>query len=470
MSNEHSPPDLATLAARAGCDIVELRFTDLLGRWLGVSCWTKALAPGESAIFVASSNVAGWGRLAQSDLLLRPDLTTAWRDPGTSRPTLSVICECVDPARRQTSPLDTRATLVRALALLAADGVADTLLVGPELEFYLFDDVRFHVSPSECFFRVDARDALENTRREYAGGNRGHRMIYPAFHLAPAPIDADAAWRTELLALAEQAGLEPLKHQHEAGPGQHEIVLRHAPALHAADRIQIAKFLVLNAAERAGRSATFMPKPLAYQPGSGLHLNLSLRRAGAAVFAGAEGGQCARHFIAGIFAHAPALNAITNPGTNSFKRLATLFSPNVALAYGVANRAAAIRVPSALTEDALRLELRFPDAVANPYLAIAALLMAGLDGIARRLDPGPPTETDPRQEVENWDLRQRAAPGFALDLGEAILALDRDRDFLSRAGVFSEVLIETLIGELTRQLRVNRALPHPNEYYLYFST
>ncbi len=470
MTDLHSPSDLATLAARAGCDIVELRFTDLLGRWLGVSCWTRALTPGDCAIFVASSNVAGWGRMEQSDLLLRPDLSTAWRDPFAARPTLSVICDCVDPAHRQTSPLDTRATLARALAQLHASGIADTLLVGPELEFYVFDDVRFHVSPSECFFRVDARDALDNTRRDFDGGNPGHRMIYPAFHLAPAPIDADVAWRAELLALAEQAGLEPLKHQHEAGPGQHEIVLRHAPALRAADKIQIAKYLVLNAADRAGRSATFMPKPLAYQPGSGLHLNVSLRRDGAALFGGAAGDQLARHFVGGIFAHAPALNAITNPGTNSFKRLATLFSPNVALAYGIANRAVAIRVPRVLSDESLRLELRFPDAAANPYLAIAAVLMAGLDGIARRLDPGAPIDTDPRERAESWDLRRRATPGFALDLGEAILALDRDREFLTASSVFADSLIETLIDELTRQLRVNRALPHPNEYYLYFST
>ena len=213
-----------------------------------------------------------------------------------------------------------------------------------------------------------------------------------------------------------------------------------------------------------------MPKPLAYQPGSGLHLNLSLQRSGLPVFAGDDGARLARHFIAGIFAHAPALNAITNPGTNSFKRLASLFSPNVALAYGAANRAAAIRVPSALGADALRLELRFPDAAANPYLAIAAVLMAGLDGMARRLDPGPPVETDPRQAVESWDLRRRAAPGFAFDLGEAVIALDRDRNFLTESGVFADALVETLILELTRQIRINRALPHPNEYYLYFST
>ncbi len=469
MSKTEPASDLADLAARAGCDLVELRFTDLLGRWLSVSSWAKALPQGEAPIFVASSNIAGWGRLEHSDLLLRPDLATAWRDPFASRPTLVVICACHDPTTRQVSALDTRATLARALGRLRDSGVADTLLIGPELEFYLFEDVRFHVSPTECFFRIDARDALENTRRDFAGGNRGHRMTYPVLHLAPQPIDAEVAWRAELLALAEQAGLEPLKHQHEAGPGQHEIVLRHASALRAADKIQIAKFLVLNAADRAGRTATFMPKPLAYQPGSGLHLNLSLQRDGAAVFAGAEGGRLARHFIAGIFAHAPALNAITNPGTNSFKRLSTLFSPNVALAYGAANRAAAIRVPSALSADALRLELRFPDAAANPYLAIAAVLMAGLDGMAKRLDPGPSIETDPRDAVENWDLRKRATPNFAFDLGEAILALDRDREFLTTSGVFSDALIETLVAELTRQLRVNRALPHPNEYYLYFS-
>lgn len=461
--------DLAALAAGEGCVLLDLRFTDLLGRWLGTTLSAARLAPAARGAFVASSSVPGWMGLADSDLLLCADPATRLRDPFAVPSTLIAIASACDAATLAPSPLDARATLARAEARLRDSGIADELRVGSELEFHLFDDVRFRMSPTECFFRVDERDALDNTGRARAEGNPGHRVAFASQHLAGAPIDDAVAWRGQLLLLAERCGLEPLKHLHEAGPSQHELVLRHAPALAAADRIQVAKFLVLNAAARAGRSATFMPKPLAYAPGSGLHLNLSLWRGGKPVFAGAEGEVLARRFVAGIFAHARALNAIANPGTNSFKRLAALYHPNVPLAWGVANRAAAIRVPRALDGTSLRLEMRFPDAASNPYLALAALLLAGLDGIARGLDPGPAAESDPRRGVEGWDVRQRPQPGFALDLAEAIVALDADRGFLRAGGVFSDGLLDALLAELNRQLRVNRALPHPNEYYLYYS-
>ena len=461
--------DLAALAASEGCALLDLRFTDLLGRWLGTTLNAARLGPGARGAFVASSSVPGWMGLADSDLLLRADPTTRLRDPFAAPPTLIAIAHACDGATLAPSPIDARATLARAMARLREVGVADELRVGSELEFHLFDDVRFRMSPTECFFRVDERDALDDTGRERAGGNPGHRVAYPSRRLAGAPIDNAVSWRGELLALAESCGLEPLKHQHEAGPSQHELVLNHAPALVAADRIQVAKFLVLNAAARAGRSATFMPKPLAYTPGSGLHLNLSLWRGGRPIFAGADGDALARRFVAGVFAHARALNAVVNPGTNSFKRLAALHHPNVPLAWGVANRAAAIRIPRALDAASLRLEIRFPDASSNPYLALAALAMAGLDGIERGLDPGPAQEADPRRAVEGWDVRRRAQPGFALDLAEAIVALDADRDFLRAGGVFTDPLLDALIVELNRQLRVNRALPHPNDYYLYYS-
>lgn len=469
MTDTSQGEDLAACAAASGCALIDLRFTDLLGRWLGTTLRADMAGDAARGVFVAGSTVAGWGRLDNSDLLLLPEAATRLRDPLATQPTLIVMASAGDAATRTPSPLDARGTLARALAHLGSSGVADELRVGVELEFHLFDDVRFLMSSTECFFRIGERDALDNAGRARDGGNPGHRVGYPSQHLAGAPLDGAVGWRGALLELAARAGLEPLKHQHEAGPSQHEIVLRHAPALVAADRIQIAKYLVLNAAAADGRSATFMPKPLAYQPGSGLHLNLSLWRGGEPLFAGVEGERLARAFIAGVFAHGPALNAICNPGTNSFKRLAALHHPNVPLAWGVANRAAAIRVPRVLDGRSLRLEIRFPDAASNPYLAIAALAMAGLDGVARALDPGPPEEIDPRRRVDGWDVRRRATPCFALDLAEAIVALDGDRRFLTAGGVFADTLIDGLLDELNRQLRVNRALPHPNEYYLYYS-
>lgn len=462
--------DLAALARARGCELVALRFTDLLGRWLGVTSWVRGLAPGTDTLSCASSNVAGWGSLAESDLPVTADASTALRDPFAARPTLVVVGEAQEPGGRGASPMDPRATLGRAVGRLRASGVADELRIGTELEFYLFDDVRFRVAPGECFFRVEERDSLENASREMRGGNPGHRVGYPSQHLVGAPLDADSGWRAELLALAERLGLDPLGHQHEAGPGQHEISLGHAPALRAADRIQLGKFLVLNAAAAGGRSATFMPKPLPYKPGSGMHLNLSLWRGGAPLFAAPGGEALMRGFVGGVFAHMRALNAIANPGTNSFRRLSQLHAPGTPLSWGEANRAAAIRVPRVRAPEALRIELRFPDAAANPYLAIAAIAMAGLDGVLRGLDPGPPRGDDPRRAAgAGWDVRRRAANGFAFDLAEAIMALDADRGFLEEGGVFSGALVEALALELNRQLRVNRALPHPNEYYMYFS-
>jgi glutamine synthetase len=240
--------------------------------------------------------------------------------------------------------------------------------------------------------------------------------------------------------------------------------MRHAPLVVAADRLQLAKYLVHNAAQAAGRSATFMPKPLAYAPGSGLHVNLSLWRDGVPLFAREP--DTLRGFIAGILAHAPALGAFTSPSTNGFKRLAALFTPGQPIGYGPGNRAAAIRLPEAASESALRLECRFPDAASNPYLVLAALTMAGLDGIRRGLDPGPPLQGDPRRVLEGFDVRRRHEPALASDLADAVITLDRDRAFLMRGEVFTSELIEAQIADLNRQIRVARSLPHPNEYYL----
>jgi len=464
------PLDLAGRAAAAGCDLVDLRFTDMLGRFLGVTAWARGLDAGALALPAASSSVAGWSSLENSDFLLRADPAIGFRDPFAQRPTLLMLGEALDAGSGAVSAMDARATLRRALAALVARGIADELRVGAELEFYLFDDVRFRMAPTECFFRVDEGDALDNAGRARRGGNPGHRIGYPSQHMAGPPLDSAADWRGGLLALAETIGLEPLRHQHEAGPSQQEIVLRHAPALVAADRIQIGKYLTLNAAAAVGKTATFMPKPLPYQPGSGLHLNLSFWRDGAPLLAGPDGLALARHVVGGLFAHARALNAFTNPGTNGYKRLAQLYHPNLDLVWGPGNRAAAIRVPIAERQEAARLELRFPDAAANPYLALAAIVMAAIDGVRRRLDPGPPSPRDPRRAAEAaWDIRRRATTGFAGDLGEAAAALAADDAFLREDDVFAPALLAAFGQELNRQVRVNRALPHPNEYYMYFS-
>jgi glutamine synthetase len=457
-----SAAELAAIAQAEGCEALDLRFTDVPGRWLGVSLRAAQLRDEDGPVRVSAAGAGGWRRAGAADLTLVPVAGTAFRDAFATVPTLAALAQVHAPGDAAPSPLDPRATLARALAALERRGVADELRVGVELEFHLFESVRYRVAPTGCGFSVAAWDAG-------AGGvHAGHAVVDPARQLAPPPVDGAAAWRAELAAVAERAGLEPLRHQHEAGHGQHELVLRHAPALVAADRIQRAKAIVLAAAARAGKTATFMPMPLAAGPGSGLHLNLSFRRGGAPLLAGPEGERLARGFVGGVFAHARTLNAFANPSTNGFRRLARLYPPDAGLAWGVANRGAAVRLPRAATPAAARLEFRFPDAAANPYLALAALAMAGLDGIARGLDPGPLSARDPRRGAA-WDMRRRASPGFALNLAEAVAALDADRGFLLEEGAFDVALCDALAGELADDARREATLPHPCEYQAYLA-
>jgi glutamine synthetase len=455
-----SVADLAALALDEGCEALDLRFTDVLGRWLGVSCGAAQRRREDGALRVSAANVAGWRLSGTGDLVLSPVAGTAYRDAGAARPTLAAIAQVHEVGRAAPSALDPRATLGRALAALTRRGVAPEMRVGAELEFHLFDAVSFAVGPTACGFAVTAWDM------GVAAVHRGHGVRHPGQHLALPPADAAAGWRAEVMAAAERSGLEPLRHQHEAGCAQHEIALRHAPALIAADRIQGAKALVLAMAARAGKVATFMPLPLGQGPGSGLHLNLSFWRDGVPLLAALGGETLARGFVGGIFAHARALNALANPATNSFKRLARLYAPSARLVWGIANRGAAVRLPHAETPGAIRLELRFPDAAANPYLALAAVVMAGLDGIARGLDPGPLVAEDPRRRTP-WDMRRRATPGFSLTLAEAVAALDADRGFLMAEGVFDPALCDALASELADSVRRDYATPSPQDYLAY---
>jgi len=457
--------------ASGGAEIVDLRFTDMLGRWLHVAHWAVGRdAVSVEGVAVAAGNLAGWGRMEDSELRLLPDPASAFVDPFAARPTAAIVCEAVDPLRLTPSPRDSRATLRRALDALVRAGIADALDVGPELEFHLLDDARFLVSPTESFVRLAESDGLHNSSAAMEGGNPGHRVAYPAWHLALPPADGASDMRADLLAWAAASGLEPLHHVHEAGPSQHEIGMRHRPALAAADAVQRLKWLIHVAARRWGKTATFMPKPMPWQPGSGLHLNLSLRREQRNLFAGDAPGALsplAQRFLGGLVAHARALNAVLNPSTNSYKRLATLYPGAAAPSWGVANRSAPFRVPRTSAAES-RIELRFADAAANPYLAVAAVLCAGLDGVERGLDPGPPA-TDNLRRAGEGGVRARRPESLARDLGEAVLALDADRAFLERDGVFAPELIDALLAELERQLHVNRGLPHPNEFYMYFS-
>lgn len=467
-------PSLAELIDEFQPEIVDFRFTDMLGRWLHVAYWAKTLkASKEPNITVASSSVVGWGALHDSEMRLRPDLSKVLLDPYSERRTLIVFCEATDPATGETFSRDARATLKRAESYMQATGHADTAFVGPEVEFHLFDSVQFHMSSTECFFRVREPDGLQNSREELDGGNSGHRVMYSSHHYSVPPIDRNFDLRGSMLAGLEAVGLEPLHHQHEAGPSQQELGIAHRAALEAADNVQLLKYVVQSVANKYGKTATFMPKPLAYTPGSGMHLNISLWKAGQPLFSGdqyAGLSEAGLHFIGGILHHVKALNCLLNPGLNSYHRLSKIYHHANPIGYSRANRTSAIRIPQTQSSSARRIEVRFPDPLANPYYAIAAVIMAGLDGIERKLNPGPPLEGNLARNSDGFDVRRRPDRSLAWDLREAIIALDADRDFLKVGGVFNDSQIDSVISEMNRQISVNRGLPHPNEYYIYFSS
>lgn len=466
---------LSELVSAHQAELIEFRFTDLLGRWSHVSYWADTVIRSGigRGIPVASSNVPGWRVMNDSELLLQPDLSSAFLDPFADRKTLILICDLIDPTTNLQSPVDPRGTLQRAVAWLSSTGVADEVQVGPEFEFYLFDDVRFHVSTNESFFCIREPDGIHNSRAEIDSGNSGHRISFPIFHLASPPSDLYAAIRTEILSTLEKVGLTPLHHQHEAGPSQQEIAVHHMPLSRAADATQVVKYVVQNVARKAGKTATFMPKPLNYVSGSAFHLNLSLSLAGSPIFGGDKHGglsDTCLYFIGGIIKHAQALNAILNTSINSYRRLNMIYNHAVPLSYSARNRTAPIRIPSFVGADTARIEIRFPDPSCNPYLGMSAILMAGMDGVFQRIDPGPPATGNLLIGDEAFDVRRRDVTTFARDLTEAIISLDRDREFLKFGNVFNDPQIEQLISMLNRQIQIDRGLPHPNDYYIGFST
>ncbi len=451
--------------------IVDFRFTDLPGRWGHVCHWIDGIADiaSLSPVMLSSASIMGWNDAAQSEIALRPIEGTQFLDPFAEERTVVVNCHLVDPGTGRVSDKDSRATLERACLYLAGSGVADAFVVGAELEFYLFDDIRFRHSANETFVSITESDGLEAAETRSRRGGVGHRISYPAHHFATGPADWANAFRSSLLKRLADIGVPPLHHQHEDGPGQQEICLRHADAVTAADRVQATKYVVLNGADAVGQTATFMPKPMAYRPGSGMHMNVSLWKAGDPVLAGDEiagFSSLGLSFLAGILAHSRALTAILNPSINSFKRLDAIVNPMARASYGIGNRTVPRRIPSVFGAHEKRIEVRFGDATANPYLAFAAILLAGLDGIERGMKPPAPHEGDLLRENAPYDPRRCTPDGLCRSLDEAIVALDADSNFLLKGGSFTSALLAAHIGELCRQVRVCRALPHPNEFLM----
>jgi glutamine synthetase len=451
---------------------VDLRFTDTKGKEQHISIPAHQIDADffEEGKMFDGSSVAGWKGINESDMVMMPDAASAVLDPFTEDATLNVRCDILEPATMQGYDRDPRSIAKRAEEFMRATGVADTVLVGPEPEFFLFDDVKFNTDMSGSFFKIDDVEAAWNTGSEFEGGNKGHRPGVKGGYFPVAPVDSSQDIRSAMCLIMEEMGLVVEAHHHEvATAGQNEIATRFNTLTTKADEIQIYKYVVHNVAHAFGKTATFMPKPLVGDNGSGMHVHMSLGKDGQNLFAGDKYGglsEMALYYIGGIIKHARAINAFANPATNSYKRLVPGFEAPVMLAYSARNRSASIRIPVVPSPKARRIEVRFGDPAANPYLAFAAMLMAGLDGIQNKIHPGEAMDKD------LYDLPAEEAaeiPTVAESLQGALQNLNEDRDFLTAGGVFSDDFIDSYIALKSQDVEKVNMTTHPLEFDLYYS-
>lgn len=450
---------------------VDVRFTDPRGKLQHVTLrYTEVDADFlEEGFMFDGSSIAGWKSIDESDMKLIPDTESIYIDPFYAEKTLCIHCSVVEPDTREPYERDPRSVASKAEAYLKSSGIGDTAYFGPEAEFFLFDDVRFQVSMNKVSYQVDALDGAWNSDTEYEMGNTGHRPGIKGGYFPVNPIDDAQDIRGEMLTTMANMGMKVDKHHHEVASCQHELGLIFGELTTQADEIQKYKYVVHNVAQAYGKSATFMPKPIAGDNGTGMHVNMSIWKDGKPLFAGdkyADLSQEALYFIGGILKHAKALNAITNPSTNSYKRLIPGFEAPVLLAYSARNRSASCRIPFAPSPNGKRVEIRFPDCTANPYLAFAAMMMAGLDGIQNKIHPGDAMDKDlydlPTEELAD-------IPTVAGSLREALEALDADREFLKKGGVFTDDMIDGYISMKWEDVYKFEHAPHPVEFDMYFS-
>ena len=450
---------------------VDWRFTDPRGKWQHTSQPVEVVdeALFEDGIMFDGSSIAGWRAINESDMMLKPDPATAVLDPFTAQPTLIVVCDVLVPATGQPYDRDPRSTARKAEAYLKSTGIGDTAYFGPEPEFFVFDDVRWRVSQNETMYSINEQEGPYNTGSEYDGGNMGHRPPAKGGYFPVPPVDSMQDLRSEMVSSMIEMGLKMEKHHHEVAPSQNELGFVFCPLVNCADAVQIYKYCVHQVAHAYGKTATFMPKPVVEDNGSGMHVHQSIWKDGSPLFAGsgyADLSEAALHYIGGITKHAHALNAFTNPTTNSYKRLVMGFEAPVLLAYSALNRSAGCRIPYATSPKGKRVEVRFPDPAANPYLAFAAMLMAGLDGIRNRIDPGDAIDKDlydlPPEELEG-------VPTVCSSLRDALAALEADTDFLTTGDVFSAGQIEAYLELKHEEVKTFEMAPHPIEFDMYYS-
>ncbi len=452
-------------------DYVSFRFTDLRGKLQHTAQHISTVNEDllEDGIMFDGSSISGWKVINESDMILRPDLSTAVLDPFSALPTLVVFCDVYEPSTGQPYSRDPRSIARAAEQYLKSTGIADTAFFGPEAEFFIFDDVRIDVSMNRVSYEIDSMEGPYNSNRAYEGGNMGHRPGIKGGYFPVQPIDSSNDMRGEMTSVLAQMGVPVEKHHHEVAPAQVELGVKFSTLVNSADNMQLYKYVVHNVAHAYGKTATFLPKPVFGDNGSGMHVHQSLWKTGKPLFAGsgyADLSDTCLYYIGGIIKHAKALNAITNPTTNSYKRLVPGYEAPVLLAYSARNRSASCRIPFAASPKGKRVEVRFPDPAANTYLAFAAMMMAGLDGIQKKIHPGDAMDKN-LYDLPPDELSE--IPTVCGSLREALNALRDDHDFLLKGGVFTKDFIDSYLELRMAENLAYETMPHPIEYAMYYS-
>jgi len=466
-----SAKSVMDMARKNGAKMVDIKFVDTFGTWQHFSCPIGEIGEEvfEEGLGFDGSSIRGWKSIEASDMLAMPDPATAFMDPFCQVPTLSLTCTIAETGTREAYTRDPRGIAQRSEKYLIGTGIADTAFMGPEAEFFIFDNVQFDHKPNGTFYTVDSEEGIWNTGRDEMP-NLGNKVRHKEGYFPVAPLDTQQDIRSEMCLTMEQLGVRIERQHHEvATAGQAEIDYRFDSLVRAADSMMVYKYVIKNVARRHGKTVTFMPKPLFGDNGSGMHTHQSLWKKGKPLFAGndyAGLSPMALNYIGGLLKHARALCAICNPTTNSYKRLVPGYEAPVNLAYSSRNRSASIRIPTySENPKAKRIEYRPPDPAANPYIAFAAMLMAGLDGILNKIDPGEPLDKN-IYELPPEELKR--VPNVAGSLGEALDCLEDDHEFLLKGDVFTSDFLEMWISHKRKEHDALRLRPHPYEFYLYY--
>ncbi|MBB4076675.1 glutamine synthetase [Bartonella fuyuanensis] len=450
---------------------IDLRFTDPRGKLHHITMDIAEISEDtfNDGVMFDGSSISGWKTINESDMVLMPDPETAHMDPFFAQSTLVIFCDVLDPVSGEFYRRDPRSIAKRAEVYMKSLDIGDTINIGPEAEFFIFDDVRYKTTPYNTGFKLDSSELPSNNDTKYKTGNLGHRPRMKGGYLPVPPIDSCQDMRSEMLIALKDMGVQVEKHHHEVAASQHELGIRFDTLVREADKMQIFKYVVHQIANSYGKTATFMPKPVFGDNGSGMHVHISIWKDGKPLFAGNEYAGLSKtclFFIGGVIKHAKAVNAFTNPSTNSYKRLVPGYEAPVLLAYSARNRSASCRIPMSSSPNSKRVEVRFPDPTANPYLAFAALLMAGIDGIKNKIHPGHAMDKD----LYDLPLKElKEIPTVSGSLREALEALDKDRGFLKAGNVFDDDQIDSFIQMKMQEILRYETTPHPIEFDMYYS-